>query len=161
MLDQVYSVYPGIALWEEAAWAQRNSQLLSIRELTSDRRYYKHESVAYTQGGPLVDFLLRTYGIDRFFELCRTCKKESLAEDVRRVYGLKLDELDAAFQIDLADRVSPQEQRLLSWRLAEQVDEVEWKRLVKQYWKIFRRDSRHSIISSRPFQLRMMIQTFW
>jgi hypothetical protein len=76
----------------------------SARQLLSPEMYGHGGWEVYFQGGLLVDFLVRRYGGEKFFELCATCRPETIADDCQRVYGADLDELDDLFWGDLRDR---------------------------------------------------------
>lgn len=51
----------------------------------SDQWYDRVLPPVYEQGGPLVDYILRTWGGERLFELYSTCRRETFAEDCRRI----------------------------------------------------------------------------
>ena len=76
----------------------------SARQLLSPEMYGHGGWEVYFQGGLLVDFLVRRYGGEKFFELCATCRPETIADDCQLVYGADLDELDDLFWGDLRDR---------------------------------------------------------
>jgi hypothetical protein len=70
------------------------------------RDYYdSREAIVYTQGGAFADFLLRRYGGPRFFELYRSCREASFAQDCERVLGDSLVELERLYGEDLEREV--------------------------------------------------------
>ena len=87
----------------------------------------------YWQGSVIVDYLLRKFGHNKFIELCSACREATFADDVQRVLGLSLDELDRAYQQDLAAQDPPDKRLLLSWKMAEGVDPERWRRFVDDY----------------------------
>ena len=88
-------------LWE----LHSRKSALSMRQLLSPEWYANGHGDVYTQGGPLVDFLVRRYGGDKFFRLCATCRPETIADDCKEIYGADLDQLDELFWADVRDRV--------------------------------------------------------
>jgi len=92
---------------DDRAWtlAERGRQsALSLRQLLSPEKYIYGGYEVYFQGGVLVDFLLRRYGGERFYELMATCRPETIAGDCQRVYGANPDQLDDLFWADLVER---------------------------------------------------------
>jgi hypothetical protein len=64
------------------AWSQaERGKTHSLRELTGPEWYASHHIAVYDQDGPLVHFLLETYGPDRFLELFSTCRQAAFAAD--------------------------------------------------------------------------------
>src|SRR5262249_7138119 len=55
----------------------------------------------YGQGAPLVNTLLERFGPDRFLALYTTCRLATFDADCRRILGVSVDELDAAYRADL------------------------------------------------------------
>ena len=88
-------------LFEQSGW---RGEALSVRQLFSPEWYSNGGDAAYFQGGLLVDFLLRRYGGEKFFELCATCRPETIADDCQRIYGIDLDQLNEVFRADVRDR---------------------------------------------------------
>ena len=77
---------------------------LSLRQFFSPAEYGHASPEAYYHGGALVDFLLRRYGGEKFFDLCATCRQETIAEDCQRVYGADPDQLDDLFWADVREQ---------------------------------------------------------
>src|SRR5579871_2322117 len=73
---------------------------LPLWRLVSPAWYHHNEGPAYDEGGPLVDFLLRRYGVGRFLQLYDTCRPRSFAADCQRVLGVSLERLNALFWND-------------------------------------------------------------
>jgi hypothetical protein len=118
----------------ERAWAaQREGELFSLRVLTSLEWFHVSAGPIYWQGSVIVDYLLRRFGHEKFLELCSTCREATFADDVQRVLGLSLDELDKAYQQDLAEQDSPDKRFLLSAKLGDGVDRDQWRRFVEDY----------------------------
>jgi hypothetical protein len=118
----------------KTSWlANRDGELFSLRKLTSPQWYHSAETPMYIQGSVLVDYILRQFGHKKFLELCKTCTEATFAEDVQRVFGLSLDELDKAFKADLAKQDSPDKRFLISQKLADGVDPAEWRQFVDDY----------------------------
>ena len=113
-----------------------NRQFLSLRELTSPAWYHNSDGPVYPQGGVLVDYLLRRYGHEKFLELCRSCRPETFPDDVKRVLGVSLDELDDAYQEDILKQGKPEptdKEYLLSMELGEKVLPDKWRQFVDDY----------------------------
>ena len=119
--------------WRRCWSKQRAGTLLSLRELTGPEWYYNSNGPVYHQGHLLVDYLLRRFGHNKFVELCRTCREATFDADLRRVYGLGLDELDKAYQKDLAQYDSPDHHFLMSLERADTVDPDRWKQFTEAY----------------------------
>ncbi len=118
----------------EQVWlTQREGKLYSLRELIGPQLYWNSEPSVYWQGCVLVEYLLRQFGHEKFLELCTTCREATFPEDVQRVLGLSLDELDQAYQQDLAGQASPDKRFLTSLRLEEGVDPQRWQRFADDY----------------------------
>ena len=83
-----------------------DGQGLSLRELTGPDWYNRHHRPAYVQGAVLVDYLLRTYGPERFVTLYATCRRGSFDRDCRRILGVDVDDLDAAYQADIDQTIA-------------------------------------------------------
>jgi hypothetical protein len=61
------------------AWDQRDQgKCLTLREATGHFWYDRHESLAYSQGAPLVDYILRRFGPETFVTLYTTSRPLSL-----------------------------------------------------------------------------------
>lgn len=110
---------------------------LTLRQLVGPDWYDRHEWPAYQHGAPLVNLLLRQFGPEKFLELYTTCRRSTFEDDCRRILGLDLDGLDAAFRADL-ERIAAQHgpiarRRLERLRLDPGVDPVAWKAFVAEY----------------------------
>lgn len=76
--------------------------LISVRSLSGYTGDASQVNLYYGEVYSLVDFLLRTHGRDKMGELLRVFKQGAHQEDaLRQVYGLGLDELDAAWRASL------------------------------------------------------------
>jgi hypothetical protein len=120
--------------WQECWISQREGELPNLRALTGPEYYFNSIDPMYSLGSVLVEYILKRFGHEKFLELCTTCREATFAEDVERVLGVSLDELDRAYQQDLAQRrreLSAKE-NLLSAKLAEGVDRDRWRRLVEE-----------------------------
>ncbi|NQT14611.1 MAG: hypothetical protein HQ582_17775 [Planctomycetes bacterium] len=91
------------------AWSERRDGTLpTLRELFGPHRYAQMDPSAYFYGGPLVEYLLRRFGAEKFFQLYSTCRQETFAADFQRILGLGLDELEAEFWEDADRRIHEQ-----------------------------------------------------
>jgi cytochrome c553 len=118
----------------ERSWvAQREGELFSLRKLTNPEWFHASAAPMYWQGSVIVDYLLRKFGHDKFIELCSRCHEATFADDIQRVLGLSLDELDRAYQQDLAEQDSPDKRFLMSAKLGDGVDRDQWRRFVEDY----------------------------
>ena len=119
------------------AWAEREAgRTLTLEELFGPRWYGRHDQPAYTQGAALVDYILRQFGPGRFVELYATCHPATLAADCRRILGVSIDQLDAAYWADLEKHTGPggyQGYWLASLPLGPGVDHTEWERFTSDY----------------------------
>jgi hypothetical protein len=111
---------------------------MTLRQLTGPEWYDRHEWPAYRDGAPLVNFLLRRFGPEKFLDLYATCRQSTFEDDCRRVLGLDLDGLDAAFRADLENLVTQEgpiaRRRLESLRLDPGVDRAAWKAFLAEYF---------------------------
>ena len=83
------------------AWDDHEKGLsLTLRQLVAPDWYWYSGPAAYNQGAPLVNYLLRVYGPERFLKLYTTCQQATFEADCRATLGIGLDELDAAFWAD-------------------------------------------------------------
>jgi hypothetical protein len=112
---------------------------LTLRQLTGPDWYHRHEEPAYVQGATLVNFLLRRFGPEAFLELYTTCTQSTFESDCRRILGLDLDGLDAAYRAEidwLISQAPPVERlRLERLRLGPGVDAVAWKAFLADYFE--------------------------
>jgi hypothetical protein len=116
---------------------------LTLRQLTAPDWYDRHEEPAYFQGATLVNFLLRRFGPETFLELYTTCTQSTFESDCRRILGLDLDGLDAAYRAEIERLISqapPVERlRLERLRLGPGVDATDWKAFLADYFESARR----------------------
>jgi hypothetical protein len=117
--------------WRECRSCQEEGKLPTLRELTCPDCYYHSLAPMYSLGSVVVEYTLKRFGHDKFLELCCTCREATFSEDVQRVLGLSLDELDAAYQQDLAQRSPSLKESLLSAELADGIDAGRWRCLVE------------------------------
>ena len=110
----------------------------SLRQLAGPDWYNRHEEPAYSPGAVLVNFLLRRFGTEKFLELYNTCRQATFEADCRRILGLDLDGLDAAYRAEIDRLVSdagPIERvRLERLRLGPGVDMAGWKAFLADYF---------------------------
>jgi hypothetical protein len=123
----------------DTAWDDREEGLsLTLRELVAPDWYWYSGPAAYKQGGPLVNYLLRVYGPERFLKLYTTCQQATFEADCRATLGIGLDELDAAFWADteqIIRRAGPHARIWLkSLKLDPGVDPAAWDAFVADYF---------------------------
>ena len=83
------------------AWNDReNGRSLTLRQLVAPDWYWYSGPAAYNLGAPLVNYILRVYGPERFLKLYTTCQQATFEADCRATLGIGLDELDAACWAD-------------------------------------------------------------
>ncbi len=121
------------------AWGDREKgQSLTLRQLIAPDWYWYSGPAAYSQGAPLVNYLLRVYGPERFLKLYTTCQQTTFEADCRAILGIGVDELDAAFWADtekIARRAGPLTRVWLkSLKLAPGVDRSAWDAFVADYF---------------------------
>jgi hypothetical protein len=119
------------------AWRFRESgEAVPLRELTGPFWYSRHQTPAYFQGAALVNYILRTYGPAKFLELYQTCRQATFADDVRRVLGVSLDELDVAYWAEVKQtayhEVTPAA-LLRSIGVRPPVDRAAWNAFLAEY----------------------------
>ena len=86
----------------DTAWNDREEgRSLTLRQLVAPDWYWYSGPAAYNQGAPLVNYLLRVYGPERFLKLYTTCQQATFESDLRASLGVGLDELDAAYWADI------------------------------------------------------------
>ena len=122
----------------QRAWRdQECGATLSLAELTGDLWYCRDKGPVYTQGGPLVDYLLRTYGGPKFLELYRSCRPHAFAADVQRVLGVDLEQLDRDYWADIERQCPPLNvalrTTLAALPLAEGVDPGAYRTFVREF----------------------------
>ena len=69
----------------DTAWNDREKgRSLTLRELVAPDWYWYSGPAAYSQGAPLVNYLLRVYGPERFLKLYTTCQQATFESDLPR-----------------------------------------------------------------------------
>jgi hypothetical protein len=119
------------------AYTGRDSgEWLPLADLFGPKWYGRHDFPVYAQGAPLVDFLLRQFGPDRFVKLYATCRRATFAADLQKILGVTIDQLDQAYWADLESLVGPggyHEFWLRSLALGPKVGLAEWNQFVSDY----------------------------
>ena len=126
------------------AWKFRDEgQDLTLAELCGPQWYGRHKRPVYVQGGPLVNFLLRRFGPERFLQLYTTSGRTTVAADFQRILGMSLDGLDSAYWAEIERLVPPEDRspegRLARLQLGPGVDPAEWKAFVAAYFAAVKR----------------------
>ena len=121
------------------AWDDREKgRSLTLRQLVAPDWYWYSGPAAYNQGAPLVNYLLRVYGPERFLKLYTTCQQATFEADCRATLGIGLDELDAAFWADteqIARRAGPPTRIWLkSLKLDPGIDPAAWDAFLADYF---------------------------
>ena len=121
------------------AWRSRQwGRSLTLRQLVAPDWYWYSGPAAYDQGAPLVNYLLQTYGPERFLQLYTTCGQTTFEADVQRILGVSLDELDTAYWAEINRLVNlvvpPARAWLETLSLAPGVDPVAWKSFLADYF---------------------------
>jgi hypothetical protein len=121
------------------AWNDRRTgRSLTLRELVAPNWYWYSGPAAYNQGAPLVDYLIRAYGPERFLKLYTTCQQATFEADCRATLGIGLDELDTACWADTEQIVRragpPARIWLKSLKLAPGVDPAAWDAFLADYF---------------------------
>ena len=121
------------------AWDDHEKGLsLTLRQLVAPDWYWYSGPAAYNQGAPLVNYLLRVYGPERFLKLYTTCQQATFEADCRATLGIGLDELDAAFWADteqIARRAGPPARVWLkSLKLDPSIDPAAWDAFLTDYF---------------------------
>lgn len=95
-----------LAGWADAAgyeWLARRSRELGperfhlVRELTEPWWYHRDRGAAYNVGGAFVDYLVRTYGADRFVEFYLAVRPGQVDEACKQTLGHPLDDVESHF----------------------------------------------------------------
>lgn len=121
----------GLAMWNEGpmqsqfssalARAISDKKLLSVQTLASPFSAYADVSyLSYAESYSVVDYLIRTYGKDRMFQLLETFHQGSTYDGaLRKVYGLDTKSLNAEWQktLGMAPKVSENVPRLVALAL--------------------------------------------
>ena len=121
------------------AWSDNeNGRRLTLRQLVAPDWYWYSGPAAYTQGAPLVNYILRVYGPEAFLKLYTTCQQATFEADCRAALGIGLDELDAACWADteqIVRRSSPLARVWLkSLKLAPDIDRAAWDAFLADYF---------------------------
>jgi len=104
---EAHSGYTPEFLAQRLAQWRAGHRRLTLRELVGPRWYCRHEWEVYIYGAPLVRYLLREYGPDKFIELYCTCRQDSFADDCQRILGVTLEQLDERYQADARELAAP------------------------------------------------------
>ena len=96
--------------WENLAYECRNLKLnesaMTLKELLSPDYFYRADGRTYQQGGAFVSALLEHFPPEKFRELYFNSSQQTFAQDIERVYGMTLDELDAFYWQKIDDLYS-------------------------------------------------------
>jgi hypothetical protein len=82
-------------LWRERARAGPRQSYL--RELTGPSWYHRLDGPVYSVGGALAEFIVRTYGAERFLRLYFACRPGRFEAACDEELGVGLDTLESAF----------------------------------------------------------------
>jgi len=119
------------------AWSEHESgRTLSLEELIGPLWYSRHDFPVYVHGAPLVDYILRQFGPERFVELYATSHPATFAADCQRIMGVSIDQLDKEYWADLEKLIGPGGYHgywLASLPLGLGVDPAEWKQFITDY----------------------------
>lgn len=120
------------------AWKRRvDGSRISLRAMTSDGWYAASNWHCYEFGGALVDYILRTHGGTKFFELYSTCQPDTFEDDVSRILGVTVEELDRRYWDDIGKQVAELpvdlENTLSQLPLADGIDPSEWKAFAAEF----------------------------
>jgi hypothetical protein len=121
------------------AWDDRQKgRSLTLRQLVAPDWYWHSGPAAYNQGAPLVNYLLRVSGPERFLRLYTTCQQATFEADCRATLGIGLDELDAAFWAD-TERITrlaghPARRWLKGLKLDPSIDPAAWDAFLADYF---------------------------
>ena len=77
-----------------------------LRSILAPDLYHVGVGYAYDLGGPLVDFLLRRYGADKFLAFYNGIRPSSFDADCERVFGKGIDDLEKEFWADVEGRAA-------------------------------------------------------
>jgi hypothetical protein len=123
-----------VTAWDD----HEKGRSLTLRQLVAPDWYWYSGPAAYNQGAPLVNYLLRVYGPERFLKLYTTCQQATFEADCRATLGIGLDELDAAFWADteqIARRAGPPTRVWLKrLKLDPGVDPAAWDAFLADYF---------------------------
>ncbi len=123
----------------QAAWDDHKSGLsLTLRQLVAPDWYWYSGPATYNQGAPLVNYLLRVYGPERFLKLYVTCQQATFEADLRQTLGVGIDELDAAYWADIEEIVTrtgpPTRRWLKGLKLDPSIDPAAWDAFLAAYF---------------------------
>ncbi len=126
------------------AWDDREKgQSLTLRQLVAPDWYWYSGPAAYNQGAPLVNYLLRVYGPERFLKLYTTWQQATFEADCRATLGIGLDELDAAYWADTEQIVRradpPTRVWLKSLKIDPSIDPAAWDAFLADYFAAAKR----------------------
>jgi hypothetical protein len=132
---------------EELAWNawddRRKGRSMTLRRLVARDWYWYSGPAAYTQGAPIVNYLLRVYGPQRFLKLYATCQQATFEADCRATLGIGLDELDAAYWADTEQIVRragpPTRLSLKSLKIDPGIDPAAWDAFLADYFAAVKR----------------------
>lgn len=85
---------------------QNGPAVCYLRELTDSFWYNRHNGPVYSIGGAFVEFLVRSFGAERFIEFYFATRPGTLESDCQRVYGSDLENLEKAFWADAEQRTA-------------------------------------------------------
>ncbi len=118
------------------AWNRKQkNEVVALSDLTT-KQYAVGEWPAYEFGGALVEYLLHTYGGEKFFDLYANCRRATFDQDCKRILGASVDELEHKYWQYVEQRVKelgPQRNRLLGVELSDDVDRDAWIDFAKGY----------------------------
>ena len=109
---------------------------LPLEALVGPGWYGRHDYPVYVQGAPLVDYILREFGPDRFVELYAASHPATFPADCRRILGVSIDQLDKDYTADLEKDIGPggyQAYWLASLELGSGVDPAAWRAFMADY----------------------------
>ena len=120
--------------WNDHQWGRS----LTLRQLVAPDWYWHSGLATYNQGAPLVNYLLRVYGPERFLKLYTTSGQATFEADLQRTLGISLDDLDAAYWAEVEEVVTrtgpPARRWLKSLKLDPGVDPVAWDAFLADYF---------------------------
>ncbi len=118
-------------------WDMREQgQSGTLAKLTGPDWYGRHEWAAYVHGAPLVNYLLREFGPERFLKWYITCRPGTVDADCRAALGVGLDELDRNFWADLGRGIGKEParvRRLRRLKLGPGVTPEAWRTFLDAY----------------------------
>lgn len=120
------------------AWEERANGLVpTLRQIVGPDWYDTDSGPVYTLGGPLVEYILKKWGHQKFLELYATCSRATFAADCERILGVTIDQLDQDYWADIEHELgSPAEQFYQSLKkcsLAKGVDPQKFDEFARAY----------------------------